>query len=324
MKKMKHPLSLLFCLSLIICFIGIIPVKAATNAVTPTSYLAEGYTDFIVESGNYNWNLPSNSKARGSAVSIASSSTTAVPGDVFQFIHVSGENYRILNKSSGYYLGVSESKFQAGTNIVFWDSNNADDQLYTVEQYTDGTYTIKSKGGFYIAPKGGTMKKGNILVLSANPYYWDLILAVDEFETLIPTDYSIESGSYNWTLPSTSKARGLAVSMASSGAVAAPGDVFQFIHVSGENYRIINKSSGYHLGVSEGKFQTGTNIVFWDSNNAADQLYTVEEYTDGTYTIKSKGGFYVAPKGNTLKSGNILVLSSTPYYWNLVMTIDEN
>lgn len=54
------------------------------------------------------------------------------PGSQFLFIEESSGIYRIKDKETGFYLGVSEGKMNAGTNIVTWTEASDESQTFLV------------------------------------------------------------------------------------------------------------------------------------------------------------------------------------------------
>lgn len=201
--------------------------------------------------------------------------------------------YILTNKADS----LSVTGVGAGATPAVSVSTGSAKQIYQLEETEDGYIMLRNKGTkMYLTASGGTVietvarsDKSQLFVIE------EPVCSVD--------NYLINSfgGRYYTIAHSSGKVMGIPEEVIKTNALVKALDesetdanVWAFISQGGGQYIITNKMSGQSFDVPNGRSDEGLEIIQYETNYGANQVFLPIELEDGTYRLKSQvSGLYL-------------------------------
>ena len=204
--------------------------------------------------------------------------------------------YSITALHSGQSLDVVASGCAPGTNVTQWGYWGTDNQLWSIERLSDGSYRILSKlNGLALSSDGAARDGSNVMVTTPGAsgclQSWSFVEA-DEPEpiaSLADGIYTISNHASNGCVLDVvagSKDPGANVTLYSENANLW--QRFRVTRVSRNYYKIVSMNSNQALDVVASSGWPDANVTQWPQTDADNQLWILSKNDNGTYTLTSK------------------------------------
>ncbi len=212
------------------------------------------------------------------------SEATNTDSDVW-IITKAEDGYILTNKDS--YLTLTGNG--AGGTAYQALSTGSDCQLYLIEKNNDGSYLFKSKeSGFYLTEAGGKLVETVLRNDGSQNFTME--------EPFCNTDFyqkDTMGGKFYEIKHSSGKVMGVPEDVIKTNALikALPDtdvdtNLWALVSMGGGKYVISNKVSIQSFDVPNGKKDEGLEIIQYESNYGANQIYVLEDAGDGMFRIK--------------------------------------
>ncbi len=204
--------------------------------------------------------------------------------DVWQITKVE-DGYTFTNKDS--YLTLTG--IGAGGVVRQKASTGAPEQVYLLEDAGDGYYYLKSKAsGFYLTEYYGTLIETVFRGNSTQAFKLD-----EPFCNTDAYEKDTFGGKYYEIKHSSGKVMGVPEDVIKTNALIkalddtdAPSNVWALVSMGGGKYVISNKVSIQSFDVPNGRKDEGLEIIQYESNYGANQIYILEDAGDNKFRIK--------------------------------------
>lgn len=227
-----------------------------------------------------------------------------------------GKGYvTFVNTQSGKALDVNAAKRTNGTNVQQYGPNDSYAQKWVVVDSSDGEYEIVSA----VWPEMRLDVKSAKTANGINVQIYKTNGTDSQKFSFLPTDpnvapcedlgldgwYTVSSSinrSYVLDVASASKENGANVQLYKGNGTLA--QMFKFTYLNGY-YQVICAGSGKALDVDNGNVVPTTNVQQWAASSTNEnQLFSISENEDGTYTLTNKSsGLVMDVYGGTAANG---------------------
>lgn len=228
----------------------------------------------------------------------------------FKVEYVGNGYYKIILRSTGKSLDVTNASASSGANLGTSEWNKTSAQLWKFIETGDGSYYIKSKLGTALdLVSGGVASGTNIQMYAMNgtaAQKW--VLDKDKVNL---SEQPIKDGTYtiknatgtNQVLDVTSASESNYANVQTYLKNDTSAQHFEISYVGNGYYKIIAEHSGKSLDVFSGLKSAGANIQQYEWNNSEAQLWKFIKKEDNQYYIQSKLGTVIEVNGSAAASG---------------------
>ena len=219
-----------------------------------------------------------------------------VNSDVQKFRLIRWDNtyYCIKSIYNGRWLDVA-TPIQDRSNVKLYDTNNADEDYWLLEDAGDGYVYIKNKTGYYLDVQGDQgVDNANVQLyhfVGNNSQKWRLE-DVTDYAYVPDGIYTIQAAAdpkYRLDIQHDSKEVRANIQLYE--AINSPVQQFRFIR-NGNYYTIQSVHSGYWLDIKT-PITNKSNVQLWSGNNLDEEHWVLENAGDGSYYIRSNADYYL-------------------------------
>ena len=203
--------------------------------------------------------------------------------------------YYITNAKSHKRLDVYCAYSDPGTNVIQYEANSSEGQLWMLEDAGDGLYYIKSKVGTYLDLANNNLSEGaNIQMYTGNQsaaQKWH----IDVTDTLTDGVYYVtvpEDNSFGWNIAGNNTENGANIQVWTNRHPVA------IQHNSDNYYTMRFLLSDKYLDVSGSGTSNGTNLIQWADGSTENHKFLAIPNADGSYSFVAKcNGLYIDRDG---------------------------
>ncbi|MBQ3109620.1 MAG: RICIN domain-containing protein [Clostridia bacterium] len=211
------------------------------------------------------------------------SDTTDTDSDVWRITKVE-DGYTFTNKDSSLVM----SSMGAGGNVRQKASTGSDEQIYVLEAFGDSYYIKNKASGFYLTESFGTLIETVARENFSQLFYFDEPFC--NIDTYAKDNFG---GKYYEIKHSSGKVMGVPEDVIKTNALVKALDdtdvdtnVWALVSMGGGKYVISNKVSIQSFDVPNGRKDEGLEIIQYESNFGANQIYVLEDAGDNKFRIK--------------------------------------